>query len=61
MDEPIEIYWDDLKEEKQQELLSIYGDNGNWDVFPLAVLPAPEVEQKGSDDISQMCMDELTM
>ena len=31
----IEIYWDDLTAEKQQEILSIAGDNLNWDVIPI--------------------------
>ena len=31
----IEIYWSDLTEEKQQELLNLLGDNQNWDVFPI--------------------------
>lgn len=34
----IEIFWQDLTSEKQQEILSITGDNGNWDVFPLATI-----------------------
>ena len=33
----IEIYWQDLSKEKQNELLELFdGDNHNWDVFPLA-------------------------
>ena len=34
----IEIYWDDLKPEKQQEILEVLGDNGNYDVIPIATL-----------------------
>lgn len=34
----IEIYWKDLTAEKQQELLNLLGDNGNYDVFPIVVL-----------------------
>ena len=45
----IEIYWDDLKEKKQAEILELFGDNGNWDVFPLAVIPDPEMEQSETD------------
>ena len=34
----IEIYWDDLTEEKQKEILEILGDNGNFDTFPIATI-----------------------
>ena len=32
----IEIYLRDLKEEKQKEIIKALGDNGNYDVFPIA-------------------------
>ena len=42
----IEIYFDDLKEEVQKEILEIYGIKGpeelNADVMPLAVIPLEE-------------------
>ncbi len=38
----IEIYWSDLTEEKQQELLNLLGDNQNWDVFPIAEIEIGE-------------------
>jgi len=34
----IEIYWNDLTREKQLELLNALGDNGNYDVFPIAII-----------------------
>ena len=34
----IEIYWNDLTREKQEELLNALGDNGNYDVFPIATI-----------------------
>lgn len=34
--EIIEIYLQDLKEEKQKEILNALGDNGNFDVIPIA-------------------------
>ena len=34
----IEIYWNDLTREKQEELLNVLGDNGNYDVFPIAII-----------------------
>lgn len=42
----IEIYWQDLSKEKQNELLELFdGDNHNWDVFPLATLDIENEEQ----------------
>ena len=38
----IEIYWSDLTEEKQQELLNLLGDNQNWDVFPIVEIEIGE-------------------
>lgn len=38
----VEIYWDDLTEEKQREILEVFGDNQNFDQFPIAVLLEPE-------------------
>lgn len=35
---PIEIYGDDLRSEKQQEILNAFGDNGNYDLTPIAVI-----------------------
>ena len=35
----IELYWDDLTEKKKKEILEVTGgDNGNWDVIPIATL-----------------------
>ena len=42
----IEIYWNDLTEEKQQELLNLLGDNRNWDVFPI---PEIEIEEEDAE------------
>ena len=38
----IEIYWQDLTEKKQQEILDELGDNGNWDTFPMATIDIQE-------------------
>jgi hypothetical protein len=46
MENNIEIFIGDLKPEKQEEILSKLGDNGNFDVFPLAVIPVGEDESK---------------
>ena len=34
----VEIYWKDITAEKQLEILELLGDNGNYDVFPIAVI-----------------------
>lgn len=34
----VEIYWKDLTEAKQREILELLGDNGNYDIFPIAVI-----------------------
>ena len=41
----IEIYWQDLTERKQNELLQMLGDNRNWDVFPLATVDIEDDEE----------------
>ena len=42
----IEIYWNDLTKEKQQELLNLLGDTRNWDVFPIAEI---EIEEEDAE------------
>lgn len=34
----IEIYWQDLTKEKQAEIIAEFGDDNNWDVFPIATI-----------------------
>lgn len=34
----IQIYWDDLTKEKQNELSEVLGDNNNYDIFPIATI-----------------------
>lgn len=38
----IEIYFDDLIPEKQNEILEALGDNGNYDIIPIAEIPCEE-------------------
>ncbi len=42
----IEVYWDDLTENKQNEIREALNmesdDNGNWDVFPIATMDFEE-------------------
>jgi len=44
MENNIEIFFDDLTPEKQAESLAKLGNNGNFDTFPLAVIPIGEDE-----------------
>ena len=39
--ERIEIFWQDLTWAKQSEILHVFGENGNWDVFPIATIDVP--------------------
>lgn len=46
----IEIYWDDLTPEKQQEIFeALGGDNGNYNVFPIATLEFEDEEDENND------------
>ena len=45
--ERIEIFWQDLIPAKQREILQVFGENGNWDVFPIATLEVPT--ESGTD------------
>lgn len=40
----IEIFWDDLTAQKQNEILEALGENGNYDVIPIATIYIPEGE-----------------
>ena len=46
--ERIEIYWQDLTPAKQSEILQVFGENGNYDVFPIATL---EVSAEDETDL----------
>lgn len=42
----VEIYWDDLTPEKHQEILEVFGENCNFDVFPIVELSVePEMDE----------------
>ncbi len=41
-DTEIHIMWDDLRPETQARILRMLGDNGNFDVFPMHTVYAPE-------------------
>lgn len=36
------IFWDDLTKSKQDEILAAFGENCNFDVFPIAEIPTSE-------------------
>lgn len=41
----VEIYWNDLTPEKQQELFeALGGEDGNYDVFPIVTLEFDDKE-----------------
>ena len=40
----IDIYFYDLSETKQKEILEKLGDNGNWDIIPIIQIPETEEE-----------------
>ena len=40
----IEIYWNDLTEKKQKEIVELIGSDNNWDVFPMVTLEIEEEE-----------------
>ena len=42
----ISLYWDDLSASAKERLTDILGDNGNYDVFPLAEI---EIEKEKKD------------
>lgn len=38
----ISIYWGDLTTAKQSEILAAFGENCNYDVFPIVEIPITE-------------------
>ena len=46
--ESIGIYWQDLTPAKQREILQAFGENGNYDVFPIVTLDVPEEDEEFS-------------
>ncbi len=41
----IEIYWQNLTEKKQQEILELLGENHNWDTFPMCTISIFDEEE----------------
>ncbi|MDR3295424.1 MAG: hypothetical protein LBT26_06310 [Clostridiales Family XIII bacterium] len=46
----IEILFGDLIPEKQREILDKLGDNGNFDIYPIATIPVGELEETLTQD-----------
>lgn len=42
----ISIYWNDLTTVKQAEILTAFGENCNYDVFPIVEIPITEEDSK---------------
>lgn len=43
--ETLELFLQDLTEESQKKLIDFFGDNGNYDIFPLVILEKYEDEE----------------
>jgi hypothetical protein len=43
-DDTIDIYLDDLKDEKKDELTRLLGDNGNFDIIPITTIDVHDTE-----------------
>ena len=46
----VQLYWDDLSVEAKERLLELLGENGNYDVFPLAELVFENDETREEND-----------
>ena len=42
----IEIYFNDLVKSKQEEIIEKLGDNGNYDIIPIAKIPTEDDEDE---------------
>ena len=42
----VQLFWDDLSASAKEELLKLLGDNGNYDVLPIAQLEFEEDEDE---------------
>ena len=46
----VQIFWKDLTAEKQQEIIAEFGDNCNFDVFPIAEIQVEEEDDFEEDE-----------
>lgn len=42
----IQIFWKDLTKEKQQEIIDTFGDNCNYDMFPITEISTEPKEKQ---------------
>ena len=42
----IEIYWNDLTKEKQKEIVDIIGEDGNYDIYPIAIIEIEDCDEE---------------
>ena len=49
MTKQLSIYWSDLNEKKKQEIIEEFGDNFNWDAFPIVTLDI-EIDEEEKED-----------
>ena len=45
----VEICWNDLTKEKQEEIIRVIGDDNNYDTFPVAIITVKETKDKITD------------
>lgn len=45
-----DIFWDDLSSDAQAELLSVIGDNGNYDVYPITSINVSSYDEQLETD-----------
>ena len=46
--EGIELFWGDLTTDCQKKILDIFGENCNWDVFPITTIPVEDDDSDGA-------------
>jgi len=51
----LNVYFNDLTEERQNKIIEVFGDNNNWDVFPICTL---EIEDEKEAVIDSFLGDE---
>lgn len=46
----LELYWNDLTKEAQDTIINIFGENCNYDSFPIVSLPFDENDSERNDN-----------